>query len=56
MAGLTNQVNVQHSDPGAPLALDAWSYDMDDCDNKVRVLKGARLVLVDACFRAIQIS
>ena len=37
-------------------ALDAWSYDTDDCDNKVRVLKGARLVLVDACSRAIQIS
>ena len=37
-------------------ALDAWSYDTDDGDNKVRVLKGARLVLVDACPRAIQIS
>ena len=37
-------------------ALDAWPYDTDDCDNKVRVLKGARFVLVDASSRAIQIS
>ena len=40
-------------------ALDAWSYevkDMDGCVKKIRLLKGARLVLVDACSRGIQIS
>jgi hypothetical protein len=40
-------------------ALDAWSYevgDTDGCVKKIRLLKGARLVLVDACSRGIQIS
>ena len=40
-------------------ALDAWSYevsDADGCVKKIRLLKGARLVLVDACSRGIQIS
>jgi hypothetical protein len=40
-------------------ALDAWSYevgDTDSCVKKIRLLKGARLVLVDACSRGIQIS
>jgi len=40
-------------------ALDVWSYevgDTDGCVKKIRLLKGARLVLVDACSRGIQIS
>ena len=40
-------------------ALDAWSYEVRDtngCVKKIRLLKGARLVLVDACSRGIQIS
>ena len=39
--------------------LDAWSYevkDTDGCVKKIRLLKGARLVLVDARSRGIQIS
>lgn len=40
-------------------ALDAWSYevrDTDGCDKKIRLLKGARLVLVDTGSRGIQVS
>ena len=40
-------------------ALDAWSYEFEGtngCVKKIRLLKGARLVLVDACSRGIQIS
>lgn len=40
-------------------ALDAWSYEVRDMDGsvkKIRLLKGARLVLVDARSRGIQIS
>ncbi|KAF8804351.1 hypothetical protein BYT27DRAFT_7259330 [Phlegmacium glaucopus] len=40
-------------------ALDAWSYEVKDPDGsvkKTRLLKGARLVLVDASSRGIQIS
>ena len=40
-------------------ALDAWSCegrDTDGCVKKIRLLKGARLVLVDARSRGIQIS
>jgi hypothetical protein len=41
-------------------ALDAWSYEVRDtdgrCVKKIRLLKSARLVLVDACSRGIQIS
>ena len=38
-------------------ALDAWSYDTDDGSVKnIRLLKGSRLVLVDARSRGIQIS
>ena len=40
-------------------ALDAWSYEARDTDGfvkKIRLLKGARLVLVDARSQGIQIS
>jgi hypothetical protein len=59
---MVDYIKVNHDAPCrlyVRSALDAWSYevrDTDGCDKKIRLLKGARLVLVDACSRGIQIS
>ena len=59
---MVDYIKVNHDGPCrlyVRSALDAWSYevtDTDGCIKKIRLLKGARLVLVDACSRGIQIS
>ena len=59
---MVDYIKVNHDAPCrlyVRSALDAWSYevrDTDGCVKKIRLLKGARLVLVDACSRGIQIS
>lgn len=59
---MTDYIKVNHDAPcrlHVRSALDAWSYevkDKDGCFKKIRLLKGAQLVLVDACSRGIQIS
>ena len=59
---MVDYIKVNHDAPCrlyVRSALDAWSYEVKDTDGsikKIRLLKGARLVLVDACSRGIQIS
>ena len=59
---MVDYIKVNHDTPCRLYvrnALDAWSYEVRDADGfvkKIRLLKGARLVLVDARSRGIQIS
>jgi hypothetical protein len=61
-SSMVDYVKVNHDAPCRLYvrnALDAWSCEVRDTDGfvkKIRLLKGARLVLVDARSRGIQIS
>ena len=55
---MVDYIKVNHDAPCrlyVRSALDAWSFQAGDTE-KIRLLKGARLVLVDSCSRGIQIS